>query len=186
VGDPGLGPGTSYERRSAVAASCLQSLKTPQPNSSGRSGPTRDDSTRRSDAPKTHPQATTVWFRRRASKHGSSSRTSPYQRSRSLRSSAGELRMPPSTGSLKAAEVIPADEQLRRSAGRLLGAAASDATIDALVGATALTAQDRRGTAAMRPAVPRACLPGKAQLSLPRSRCLCRLKAAPDRPGSHA
>jgi predicted nucleic acid-binding protein len=44
---------------------------------------------------------------------------------------------------VKAAEVMPADEQLARAAGRLLGNADSDATIDALVGATALAAQAR-------------------------------------------
>lgn len=41
---------------------------------------------------------------------------------------------------LKAARVLSADEQLARRAGRLLGRARSDATIDALVASTALTA----------------------------------------------
>ena len=44
---------------------------------------------------------------------------------------------------VKATEVMPADEQLARAAGRLLGTSGSDATIDALVGATALAAQAR-------------------------------------------
>lgn len=44
---------------------------------------------------------------------------------------------------VKAAEVMAADEQLARAAGGLLGNAGSDATIDALVGATALAAQAR-------------------------------------------
>ena len=48
---------------------------------------------------------------------------------------------------VKAAEVMPADEQLARTAGRLLGNAASDATIDALVGATTLAAQARHDAA---------------------------------------
>ncbi|MGH2871383.1 MAG: PIN domain-containing protein [Solirubrobacteraceae bacterium] len=48
---------------------------------------------------------------------------------------------------LKAAEVIPADEQLAGTAGRLLGNASSDATIDALVAATALAAQARHDAA---------------------------------------
>jgi predicted nucleic acid-binding protein len=46
---------------------------------------------------------------------------------------------------LKAAEVRPVDEALGRRAGRLLGRARSDATIDALVAATALTVLERRG-----------------------------------------
>lgn len=46
-----------------------------------------------------------------------------------------------------AAEVIAAHEPLGRTAGRLLGNAGSDATIDALVGATVLAAQARHGTA---------------------------------------
>jgi predicted nucleic acid-binding protein len=46
---------------------------------------------------------------------------------------------------IKAAEA--ADEQLARTAGRLLGSAGSDATIDALVGATALAAQARHDAA---------------------------------------
>lgn len=40
---------------------------------------------------------------------------------------------------LKAADVRPADEPLARRAGRLLGSARSDATVDAFVAATALT-----------------------------------------------
>lgn len=48
---------------------------------------------------------------------------------------------------VKAVEVIAADDQLGRAAGRLLGNAGSDATIDALVGATALAAQARHGAA---------------------------------------
>jgi predicted nucleic acid-binding protein len=48
---------------------------------------------------------------------------------------------------VKAAEVMPADEQLARAAGRLLGNAGSDATIDAVVGATALAAQARHDAA---------------------------------------
>ncbi len=48
---------------------------------------------------------------------------------------------------VKAAEVMPTDEQLARTAARLLGNAGSDATIDALVGATALAAQARHGAA---------------------------------------
>jgi predicted nucleic acid-binding protein len=48
---------------------------------------------------------------------------------------------------IKAAEVMAADEQLARTAGRLLGSAGSDATIDALVGATALAAQVRHDAA---------------------------------------
>jgi predicted nucleic acid-binding protein len=46
---------------------------------------------------------------------------------------------------LKAAEVRPVDEALGRRAGRLLGRARSDATIDALVAATALTVLERWG-----------------------------------------
>lgn len=46
---------------------------------------------------------------------------------------------------LKAVDVRPADEPLARRAGRLLGRAGSDATIDALVAATALAERDRRG-----------------------------------------
>lgn len=42
-----------------------------------------------------------------------------------------------------AAKVWPADEPLARRAGRLLGRASSDATIDALVAATALVVGDR-------------------------------------------
>ena len=42
---------------------------------------------------------------------------------------------------------MPADEQLARTAGRLLGNAGSDATIDALVGATTLAAQARHDAA---------------------------------------
>ena len=48
---------------------------------------------------------------------------------------------------VKSADLWPADESLARRAGRLLGAAASDATIDALVAATATTARERRGGA---------------------------------------
>ncbi|MHB2021967.1 MAG: PIN domain-containing protein [Mycobacteriales bacterium] len=48
---------------------------------------------------------------------------------------------------VKAADVWPADEPLARRAGRLLGRAASDATIDALVAATALAARERSGSA---------------------------------------
>lgn len=48
---------------------------------------------------------------------------------------------------VEAAEVVPADEQLARTASRLLGTAGSDATIDALVGATALAAQARHDAA---------------------------------------
>lgn len=48
---------------------------------------------------------------------------------------------------VKVADVIPADEQRTRTAGRLLGNAGSDATIDAPVDATALAAQARHGTA---------------------------------------
>ena len=48
---------------------------------------------------------------------------------------------------VKAAEVIPADEQLARTAGKLLGSSGSDATIGALVGATALAAQARQDAA---------------------------------------
>ena len=48
---------------------------------------------------------------------------------------------------VKAAEVIPVDEQLARAAGRLLGATGSDATIDAVVGATAIAAQARHDAA---------------------------------------
>ena len=48
---------------------------------------------------------------------------------------------------IKAAEVMAADEQLARTAGRLLGSPGSDATIDALVGATALAAQARHDAA---------------------------------------
>lgn len=46
---------------------------------------------------------------------------------------------------VKAADVWPADEPLARRAGRLLGTAGSDATIDALVAATALAAGERTG-----------------------------------------
>jgi len=46
---------------------------------------------------------------------------------------------------VKAADVWPADEQLARHAGRLLGKAGSDATIDALVAATAVAGLDRHG-----------------------------------------
>ncbi len=48
---------------------------------------------------------------------------------------------------VKAAELWPADESMARHAGRLLGKAASDATIDALVAATALAAKERHGSA---------------------------------------
>ncbi|MHB8451762.1 MAG: PIN domain-containing protein [Mycobacteriales bacterium] len=48
---------------------------------------------------------------------------------------------------VKAADVSPADGPLARRAGRLLGRAASDATIDALVAATALAARERNGSA---------------------------------------
>lgn len=48
---------------------------------------------------------------------------------------------------VKAADVWPADEPLARRAGRLLGRAGSDATIDAVVAATALAARDRNGRA---------------------------------------
>jgi predicted nucleic acid-binding protein len=44
---------------------------------------------------------------------------------------------------VKAAEVMSVDEQLARAAGRLLGNAGSDATIDAVIGATAIAAQAR-------------------------------------------
>ncbi len=47
---------------------------------------------------------------------------------------------------LKATDVRPADEPLARRAGRLLGRAASDTTIDALVAATALTVRDNHGS----------------------------------------
>ena len=46
---------------------------------------------------------------------------------------------------LNAADIWPADESLSRRAGRLLGTAHSDATIDALVAATAVTARERYG-----------------------------------------
>lgn len=46
---------------------------------------------------------------------------------------------------VKAADVWPADEPLARWAGHLLGRAASDATIDAFVAATALAARERNG-----------------------------------------
>ena len=46
---------------------------------------------------------------------------------------------------IKAADVWPADEPLARHAGRLLGQAGSDSTIDALVAAKALTATNRQG-----------------------------------------
>lgn len=46
---------------------------------------------------------------------------------------------------LKAADVRPAEEPLARRAGRLLGRARSDATIDALVAATALAALESKG-----------------------------------------
>ncbi len=46
---------------------------------------------------------------------------------------------------LKAADVRPAEEPLARRAGRLLGRARSDATIDALVAATALAALEGKG-----------------------------------------
>lgn len=48
---------------------------------------------------------------------------------------------------VKAADVWPADEPLARRAGRLLGRAASDATVDALVAATALAVRDRNDSA---------------------------------------
>ena len=48
---------------------------------------------------------------------------------------------------VKAADVWPVDEPLARRAGRLLGRASSDATIDAIVAATALAARDRSGSA---------------------------------------
>ncbi len=48
---------------------------------------------------------------------------------------------------IKAADVWPADESLARRAGRLLERAASDATVDALVAATALAAKQRHGSA---------------------------------------
>ncbi len=47
---------------------------------------------------------------------------------------------------LKAADVRPADEPLARRAGRLLDAAKSDATIDALVAATVLAVRDSHGS----------------------------------------
>lgn len=46
---------------------------------------------------------------------------------------------------LKAADVRPADEPLARRAGGLLGRTRSDATVDALVAATALTMLERSG-----------------------------------------
>lgn len=46
---------------------------------------------------------------------------------------------------LKAADIWPVDESLSRRAGRLLGSAHSDATIDALVAATALAGRERYG-----------------------------------------
>ncbi len=48
---------------------------------------------------------------------------------------------------VKAADVWPADEPLARWAGRLLGRAGSDATIDALVAVTALAVRERNSTA---------------------------------------
>ena len=48
---------------------------------------------------------------------------------------------------LKAADLRPAAEPLARHAGRLVGRARSDATIDALVAATALAAIEGNGTA---------------------------------------
>ena len=48
---------------------------------------------------------------------------------------------------VKATDVWPADEQLARHAGRLLGKAGSDATIDALVAATAVAVRERHGAA---------------------------------------
>jgi predicted nucleic acid-binding protein len=47
---------------------------------------------------------------------------------------------------LKAADVRPAEESLARRAGRLLGRARSDDTIDALVAATALAALEGKGS----------------------------------------
>lgn len=47
----------------------------------------------------------------------------------------------------KAAEIWPADETVARRAGRLLGRAGSDSTVDALVVATALAAMERQGAA---------------------------------------
>ncbi len=46
---------------------------------------------------------------------------------------------------VKAAEVWPVDEQLARHAGRLLGKAGSEATIDAFVAATAVAVLERHG-----------------------------------------
>lgn len=46
---------------------------------------------------------------------------------------------------VKATDVWPADEQLARHAGRLLGKAGSDATIDAFVAATAVAGRERHG-----------------------------------------
>ncbi len=48
---------------------------------------------------------------------------------------------------VKAADIWPTDEPLARRAGHLLGRAASDASIDALVAATALAARDRNSAA---------------------------------------
>jgi predicted nucleic acid-binding protein len=48
---------------------------------------------------------------------------------------------------VKAADLWVADESLAREAGRLLGRTASQATIDALVAATALAARERYDTA---------------------------------------
>jgi predicted nucleic acid-binding protein len=59
----------------------------------------------------------------------------------------GRARDPAVNRVVKAAEVMPTDEQLARTAGRLLGNAGSAATIDALVGATALAAQARHDAA---------------------------------------
>ena len=46
---------------------------------------------------------------------------------------------------VKATEVWPTDEHLARQAGRLLGKARSDATIDAIVAATAVAGRERHG-----------------------------------------
>lgn len=46
---------------------------------------------------------------------------------------------------VKATDVWPADEQLARRAGRLLGKAGSGATIDAIVAATAAAGRERHG-----------------------------------------
>ena len=48
---------------------------------------------------------------------------------------------------VKASDVWPADEQLTRHAGRLLGKASSDATVDAIVAATAAAGRQRHGAA---------------------------------------